>query len=241
MTEDLQKLLQKLGLSLSEIRVYLHLLDNPGTQIIDVSKSTQLPRSTVKYNIDKLVKLGFANISIKNKTKLYAAANPAMISGQVQRELEKYRNLEQMADKVVPEMVNQYKGNSSINSETRTLDSARQIEGIINGAFKSNELAIVGNVSNFLENFGKQHRKLVDDYSQKDKLVYLFCQKSEVSRLKRQYRGLDTLKITVLANDMESTMYLYTDRVLIVYYRPVLYGIFIKDQGLYSILRTYLK
>jgi len=72
----LEKILEKIGLSEKEIRVYL-CSAKMGTQpASSIARRAQLPRNTTRFMLDKLVEKGFARKATRGNMQLYSPESP---------------------------------------------------------------------------------------------------------------------------------------------------------------------
>lgn len=93
-------LLNKAGLTDGEAKVYLALLQNPGSSGYEASKLAGVPRSKIYNNLESLVTKGFAWYSEGDNGNRYAAVPVEEISVRLKREL----------DEILEELKKQLKG-----------------------------------------------------------------------------------------------------------------------------------
>jgi len=77
------QLLEEIGLTKGEIKVYLTLLKLGETTTGKIIDSAQISGGKVYVILDKLIKKGLASFIIKEKTKHFSAANPKKILGYI--------------------------------------------------------------------------------------------------------------------------------------------------------------
>ncbi len=234
--DDISKFLNMLGLSFTEIRIYTDLLSNPGSKIIDITKSTNLPRSTVKYNIEKLIYLGLVNITIKNKTKTYSVSNPKQIDALVDIVINKNKYLKEKGEKVISKITNIYEQNNCFKSTSRILESRNQIEGYIRGAIDANAFRIQGKIIRFFDNFGSLFQKVMDEYDKSQKKINVLYNHDEALKANKYFWNFkhNVRKSPIFLN---STIYSYNNRILLISYDPYLSGIFINNRDLFNLIR----
>jgi len=73
---DVKKILIELGLTESEVRVYLALLEQGPSLAGRISRKTGIHRRNVYDITDRLIKKGFIGYIVKNNRRLFEAANP---------------------------------------------------------------------------------------------------------------------------------------------------------------------
>jgi sugar-specific transcriptional regulator TrmB len=75
----LNKELEKLGFSPSEIKIYKHLLKKGSSYPKEISFETKINRTNVYEALDRLVKKGIVSFIVKNNIKWFEAKNPKSI------------------------------------------------------------------------------------------------------------------------------------------------------------------
>lgn len=97
MATSLEKLLQSLGLSAKEAKVYLSALQAGEATVQDIAHASQLPRTTVASILGRLKELGFVTVH-KSKGKLrYWIEDPHIL---VEHERARLDIVEQLADRL---------------------------------------------------------------------------------------------------------------------------------------------
>jgi len=72
----LQNNLQILGFSREEIQVYIGVLEQGNTTVLQLAKATHIPRTTVYLLVDSLTQKGLLKLRIARKKKYYVAVEP---------------------------------------------------------------------------------------------------------------------------------------------------------------------
>ena len=98
---DIQKTLEKIGLSQKQAHVYLALLDLGEAKMTDIAKKAGMKRPTVYLIIEELELLGLAGSVLKGKKKMYSAAHPRRLV-----ELTKFRA--NQVEETMPELLARY-------------------------------------------------------------------------------------------------------------------------------------
>jgi sugar-specific transcriptional regulator TrmB len=74
--EDIIKQLEILGITGKDADIYIELLRSKESTVIQLSKKTDIKRTSVYYCLDSLIKRGVVGMAIKNNKKLYYIENP---------------------------------------------------------------------------------------------------------------------------------------------------------------------
>ena len=86
-------ILEDIGLTNAEIKVYLALLELGTTTAGPILDKSQLQNSVVHMTLHKLVEKGFASFIIKGKTRHYQAADPKNILNFIEEKKRKFESL----------------------------------------------------------------------------------------------------------------------------------------------------
>ena len=98
-----EKLLEEIGLTKGEIKVYLSLLKLGETTTGKIIEEAQISSGKIYEILDKLIKKGLASYSIKEKTKYFSAASPNRILDYV---YEKEKSLKEKESELLKELPN---------------------------------------------------------------------------------------------------------------------------------------
>src|SRR3989344_2419504 len=70
------EILKELGLTRTEIRIYLTLLELGSSTAGSILEKSRLPNSTVHRDLNSLIEKGIINFILEGKRKVYQATNP---------------------------------------------------------------------------------------------------------------------------------------------------------------------
>ncbi len=79
------EILQKIGLTEAESRVYISLFDLKGSTIGPLAKNANVSYSKIQLLLDKLVEKGLASYVLKNRVKYFSPTNPSKIFDYLER------------------------------------------------------------------------------------------------------------------------------------------------------------
>jgi len=139
---DTEKL-QKLGLNLSEAKVYLTLLGLGNAQAGEISKKSQINRTTVYDSIERLIERGLVTYVISANKKIFRPVKPAVL-------LEKIKETEKIAAELLPELETLYKKLKE-KEESEIYRGRRGIKSVLWDVLKYKQYVAFGSSGKFLE------------------------------------------------------------------------------------------
>lgn len=98
------KILEEIGLTDSEIKVYLALLELGSSKKGPIVKKAGITSSKIYEVIDKLIERGLASYVIKDKVKYFNAAPPSRIKDYLKEKETKLKEQEAELDKLLPSL-----------------------------------------------------------------------------------------------------------------------------------------
>lgn len=98
------KILEEIGLTDSEIKVYLALLKLGSSKKGPIVKEAGITSSKVYEVVDKLIEKGLASYVIKDKVKYFNAAPPSRIKDYLKEKESKIKNQEEEFSKFLPQL-----------------------------------------------------------------------------------------------------------------------------------------
>ncbi len=100
-----EKLLEDLGLTKGEIKVYLALLKLGETTTGKIIEEAQISSGKIYEILDKLIKKGFVSFIVKEKTKYFSSASPRRILDYVHEKEKELNQKEQELLKELPSLI----------------------------------------------------------------------------------------------------------------------------------------
>lgn len=139
---DTEKL-QKLGLNLGEAKVYLVLLNLGKAQAGEISKKSQINRTTVYDSLERLIERGLVTYIISANKKIFRPVKPAVL-------IEKIKETEKIATELLPELEDLYK-KSKEKEESDIYKGRKGIKSILWDILKYKQYLAFGSSERFLE------------------------------------------------------------------------------------------
>lgn len=113
------KLLQELGLTERESKVYLALLEIGSTTTGPLSKRSNIPNSKIYETLDKLIEKGLVSFILKSNIKYFQPSSPESL-------LEFIKNKEKQAEEIVLELKKKY----NLTEKSQTAEVYEGIKGV---------------------------------------------------------------------------------------------------------------
>lgn len=121
-----QKVLEKLGYSSKEAKIYLATLKLGEAHISVLATKTNMPRSTVQVVVERLHKDGLMNFYMMRHHKYWTATDPTEL-------LTRLKKQEEMVAEAIPELISLKKKARQHNRNSRTLDDILQLKEVADG------------------------------------------------------------------------------------------------------------
>jgi len=101
----IEQVLQKIGLTNGEIKVYLALLELGSTTTWQITKKSRVSGSKVYEVLDRLIKKGLASYIIKNNIRYFEAARPEMILEYLDQKSKIIESDKTEVQKIIPSLI----------------------------------------------------------------------------------------------------------------------------------------
>lgn len=135
--------LERLGLNRNEAKIYLALLDLGEAPAGQVSKKTQINRTTIYDSVERLIQRGLVTYVIKANKKIFQPVPPIKI-------LEKIKEEEKIAKEILPELEARFKQPKE-KEESNIYKGRLGIKSILHDILNLKEYVAFGSSGRFLE------------------------------------------------------------------------------------------
>lgn len=161
MNKDYQKIFKDYGLSEKEAILYLSMLKTGYSSIINISKSSQLKRSTVYVAMEGLIKKNLVKISINGKKKHYIPENP-------QKTLDLLDYKKKQLEKIIPILQKDYNQKRD-KPFVSFYEGRKEIEKIYKEVQKAkSEILWYGDASQMEKEFSEFYNNMISLQEKKD-------------------------------------------------------------------------
>lgn len=190
-----QKVLEEIGLTRGEIRVYLTLLKIGETTTGKIIEQSGLSSGKIYEIIDKLIKKGLVSFIVKEKTKYFQACSPNRLKDYLYEKENEIKSKEKELEKELPSLLETY--NSKLSENNSVL--FKGLKGIQTAIFqaldemtKDDEVLAMGIISSKDEKYNilweKWHNERV---SRKIKCKMIFSEKGEYYKTLGKMKPID--------------------------------------------------
>ncbi len=149
-------LLEEIGLTKSEINVYLALLDIGSSTTGPIVDKSQASSSKIYEILDKLIQKGLVSYIIKDGMKYFEAADPKRILDYLQEKQTKLQQQTKEIADIIPQLelkrsLSQYKSQATIYKGMKGLETA--FKELLDGKGGTNYVFVVGKLDDRLNQF----------------------------------------------------------------------------------------
>ncbi|PIN75483.1 hypothetical protein COV18_02930 [Candidatus Woesearchaeota archaeon CG10_big_fil_rev_8_21_14_0_10_37_12] len=234
------KLLQEIGLSEGETKVYLTLLKLGTTKTGPLAKKANVSSSKVYKILDRLEEKGLVGHIIKGKIKHYKAMEPKRVLDYIEQRQEQLNQKKELVKQILPELEQQQK----IEETEATLFEGfkavtNQVSNLLD-ELKSRESYYVlgvgyGETPAIRPFFTKYHKKR----QQKKIKVIMLANHNERDKLVEPTKKLSEIKYLPQYLVTNMSIYLYNNKVLLAFWTQQPKGLLLESKEAYDSFKIY--
>lgn len=124
----MDKLLEEIGLTKNEIKVYLALLERGVSTTAPIIKETGINTSKVYESLERLLKKGLVSYAIIHNKRHWQAEDPRQLSEFLNEEKNKIEEKQHRVDKLIPQLQSLKKLNPKPDAEYRIFEGIKGIK-----------------------------------------------------------------------------------------------------------------
>ena len=238
-----EKLLEEIGLTKGEIKVYFTLLKIGETTTGKIIENAGMSSGKIYEILEKLMKKGLVSFIVKEKTKYFSASSPNRILGYLHEKEKSIKEKEQELIKELPFLLNMEKTGKKPYETTMF----KGFKGIQTAIFESlgdlrakDEVLAMGIVS-----YKKEHYNLLWQRWHKERIKKKISCKAIFSDKNTDYYGafkkMKLIEIKVLQGITPSAIDIMKDRVLILSYGEEPSCLSIKNPEIAQSFKTFFE
>ncbi len=231
---DLSRYLENIGLTKSEIKVYLALLEIGESSKGKIVRKAKIAASKVYDVLDKLIDKGLASFIARNNVKYFRAASPGRIKDYISTKKEALVEQEKEFNKFLPSLDNLYESVSenSIIEVYRGWKGMETVYGnLLSKAKRGEEVYILGAGKSVkelqLELFFSKYRKIALDNGIKTKIIFNESSRDYVKTIEKNIGKIKEKRF--LFDNTPSEIVIYGENIIILIRKADPIVIYIKD------------
>lgn len=238
------KILEEVGLTGNEIKVYLALLELGSVTAGEILKKIELHRGAVYDTLDKLMEKGLVSYVIKANRKYFEAANAKTFLEVIEKKEEKIQQEKQELLQLIPQLENNrklgkapqevtlYKGNKGLKSIFQDwLEEKKEI--LVIGAYAEGAESLKYHMKYSLPAF---HNKRV---KQKQTMRFIFPQQSILRAKQLKEYQYTPVKILPAPFASVTSIQIYGDKVATIMWSSEPIGIVIRSKEIAQSYKDY--
>jgi len=217
------KELQELGLSLTESKVYLSLLNLGSALAGEITKKSEVNRTNVYDALERLIEKGLVTYVITANRKVFQVVNPKRLKELLKEKQEKL-------NRIFPDLEERYKETKS-KEDAVIFRGKRGIKTIFEDMIKERkDILTYGAESKFAEMFPNYQKQWnLKRKKAKIKIRMLYNEKVRKEKIKEKI-NLVSMKFLPEKYDFPSTVHVYGNKVVIIVWTELPFGFMIKSK-----------
>jgi sugar-specific transcriptional regulator TrmB len=233
----MKEILEKLGLSESEAKVYLALIELGSSLAGDITKKAEINRSNCYDALQRLIEKGLVSYVIRVNRKYFEAEKPDKFLEIIHNEKENLTEKEEEMKKMIPILMSKT-GISKIKPRATIYEGKRGVRAIYEEIWNYKEYAVIGSSGKFKETLGQFFKDFQTAiFRKKIKCRLLISESARGSDLIRHTnaRFLNKSYMTLI-----STL-IYGNNVAIISWSEHPIGFVLEDKQIADSYRTYFE
>ena len=234
-----EKILEDIGLTGGEIKVYLSLLKSGEATTGIILKNAQISGGKVYQILDKLISKGLVSFITKNNVKYFQAASPKRILDFYGRERENFQNKEEKLKQEISSMLSNIKvnENNSVNLFMGLKGIETAIFEALNGVEKGEEILAMGVILSKEEKFNILWEKWHHERIRKKINCRMLLSEKQKSFLDK----MNFTQFKILEGITPSAVSIFKDRIIIYDYSNESGCVVIKNKGISESFKTFFE
>jgi sugar-specific transcriptional regulator TrmB len=217
------EILEDLGLSYTEVKVYLALLKLGSALAGEITRNSEINRTNVYDALERLIQRGLVTYSLSANRKVFEPVNPLRL-----KEILKEKELK--LNSIIPELDSKYK-ESKQKEEAIIFKGKKGIKSVFEDILKEKkELLVYGGESKFEEMF-PAYRKEWNKERARLKINVRIIYNEQV-RHKKKHEGMKLIDMRFVSKTYEfpSTVMIYGEKVVTVVWTELPFAFMIKSK-----------
>lgn len=224
---ELQQILEEIGLSPNEVRVYLGVLELGKSTVSPIAKKAKVKRTYCYDILDSLVKKGLVTFVIKNNRRRYSAEDPRKLQYKLNNQLIIYQS-------VLPELTLLYNKEISGKPKVRFYDGEPEIAAMYEELAYISKVDAVGSPLCIEQYFGKYLKKTIAQVMTENLRVRELIPHGENHAYYHPYykKPYHEYRFLPAGVKLKTDMMLFENKVALVSYGKELHAVVIEDSNI---------
>lgn len=218
-----KQILQEIGLSSTETKVYLALLELSSALAGEITKKSEVNRTNVYDALERLIEKGLVTYVISANRKVFEPVNPERLKGMLKEK-------EERLDSIMQELQAKY-DTSKTNEEATIFKGKKGIQSIFEDIIKEKkDLFVYGAESRFADVFPAYQKDWNKRRAQEKIKVSMIYNEKVKQRKRKEHLPLLKMKFLPEHYDFPSTIMIYGEKVVTVVWAELPFGFMIKSK-----------
>lgn len=236
-----EHILEEIGLTKGESRVYLTLLKTGETTTGKIIEEAQISAGKVYQILDKLIKKGLVSYIVKDKTKYFSASHPNRILDLLSEKEKEIKKKEEEIKQILPSLIKSYEFDKKSN-ETTLFKGLKGIQTAIFELLENSdkEIYAMGITTSKDDNFNilweKWHKE------REKRKIKCKCLFSEIDKeYSKKVRNMKLIEVKVIKGITPSAITISKDYILIQTYKNDVECLLIKNENIAHSFKTFFE
>jgi len=234
-----EQVLREIGLSESEKKVYITLLELGDSTRGDIVNKSKVSGSKVYELLEKLQEKGLVSIYMKNKVKHFKPTNPRQILNYVEEKKKGILNLEQQTKSLLPSLLAKF-NSSKEDQEVELITGMKGLEIIfreqVDTLKKGETCYVIGGTwgtgepqETLVQTFFEKIHVMREKKKIKTKMLFNFKQKDTTDKI-YPHKKYPSTTTRFIEHASPVAINVYKDRTIIIIFGKTISSIYIKSQ-----------
>jgi sugar-specific transcriptional regulator TrmB len=241
-----EEILTKIGLTDSEKKVYLALLESGDSTRGQLVNKSKVAGSKIYDLLNKLQEKGLVSIYIKDKIKHFKSTNPNQILNYIEDKKNEFINLEKEAKTIIPALLNSF-NSSKEEQEVQLITGLKGLQIIFREQLeilKSGESCYViggtkGIDEEVVQAFFEKIHLMREQKGIKTKMLYNLRQKTTVEKAYSSKNKFPLTTARYIEHSSPVAINIYKDLTIIIVFGKQITSIYIKSQEIADSFMSY--
>lgn len=217
------QIIQEAGLTATEAKIYLALLELSSAQAGEITKKSAVNRTNVYDALERLIEKGLVSFVVSANKKMFEPVNPTRLKEILQEKQEKIQQ-------VLPKLQELYKQTKSEEDAT-IFKGKKGIKSIFQEMLKQkSNIFVYGAESRFKEMFPFYQKHWNDERAKKKINMKIIYNEKVKNEKQKENLKLATLKFLPAHYDFPSTIIIYTNKVITIVWTETPLGFMITSK-----------